>query len=201
MLLLHKTLIGVQCVARRVVSCGPRPHLYVLYIHIDLKFGRWFTQLDTGLPFIVVLTYAPAKQPMTVVDFCQKWLDIHALNLNCRVLSKIMKWFAQEAFLSVSSFTRVSAPPPPRTPFSSTEYVVRRSSYQISNSVLEYVFIERSEYFRMREKFICHMYICQVDCTNSLPSGMVRVPSNGNLGDVTGRSYLKTDAAPCSETL
>jgi len=44
------------------------------------------------------------------------------------------------------------------------------------------------------------MYILQVDCTNALPSGMVRVPSNGNVEDVTGRSDLKTDAASYSET-
>lgn len=143
----------------------------------------------------------PANQPMTLVAFCQKCLDTHALNLNFRALSKITKWFSQKTFLSVTSFTHFSAPPSQhRTPFSSTEFFVRRLSYPISNSILDYICRERSEYFRVREKLICHMYICQVECTNALPSGMVCEPSNGNVEDVTGRSDLKTDAAPCSQT-
>jgi len=142
-----------------------------------------------------------ANQLAAVVDFYQKWLDTHDLNLNFRVLSKITKWFSQKTFLSVSSFTHVSAPPSPqRTPFSSTELVARRSSCSISNSVLGYICIERSEYFRVRETLICHMYICQVDCTKSFPSAMVRVSPNGNVEDLTGRSDLKTDATTCSET-
>jgi hypothetical protein len=143
----------------------------------------------------------PANQPMTRVAFCQIWLGAHALNLNFRALSKITKWFSQKTLFSVSSFTHVSTPPfQHRTPCSTTEFYVRRSSYPISNSVLDYICIEWSENFRVREKFICHIYICQVECTNALLSGMVRDLSKGNVEDVTGRSDLKTDAAPCSQT-